>query len=392
MRDTIYGVNIMASPTELPPGGGGPDQLGQPMLRLVNPIGEPSVEAVQYPRSLLSLATHIYGSSLDPDRYRLIEHVDQTNWADVRLNMSDESHRDYAARGVANGAGLVHGFGNFYAVTLHPCLEAMISVNVAKGRPERQVASVFTSKDKIEGIADGKHEIFDMSRLPQGMTPEKVVEMMRTFYQMGPFGFRGANALEGFPHLTSSVKGSDGAEVSTIQIIAPGYRDIQSNDLARRAMEYASVPVLAITSANFSHTKTGAAEEPAHWKIHGIQKDFGDRDKVNFPFIMVGHDDEAAATAQYTEHDPMSTSVIGFHRDLPMVDGRPTVSLERNGSLPINRIVEVLDGLGINLFVPKSGATRLGVRRYDEQRFLERRREARRARKAAHTDIPVFLA
>jgi hypothetical protein len=369
----------------IPKDAGGPDR----MLSVISQPTESIVEPVKYPRSLVSLASHIRGDrGLTAEHHGRIKHITETDWSNVRLDMSVEDHRDYAAWGVAMGAGLVHGFGNFYAVTLHPDLDAMRSVNVAKGRPENQVASVFTSKDKIEGLdANGNHEIFDMTRLPEGMTPEQTVVMMRTFFQMGPFGFRGANALEGYPHLTSSVTGSDGAEFSTIQIIAPGYRDIQSNDLARRTMEYADVPVLAITSANKSHTMTGTKEEPAHWKIRGIQDDFGNGE---FPFIMLGHNDEDTATAQYTEHDPMSTSVIGFHRDLPMIDGRPTVSLERHGSLPVRKIVEVLDELGINLVVTKAGAKRLGKREYPEDKLLNKFRENHRSRKATHTEIPVF--
>jgi hypothetical protein len=322
---------------------------------------------MDYPVSLSELAAGLPAVVVARgDAGRVVAEVEAVDWSRSRLDVSNGRDREFAARGVAVGAAVVHAFGNIYGLTFRPDREVMRSVNAAKGRPVDQVASLYPPQRVIEGLDRiGRHALFDVDRLPAGMSIEQLLEMMRALYEAGPFGFRGLATPDVGPHLTSPLTTRDGEALRAVQIIAPGYRDVWSAALVDRAVELAGVPVLAVTSANRSHLLTGRVEEPAHYRIAGIQNDFAG---VRFPFVMLAHPDETMVPDGYPHHAQTSTSVVSFCPD-PAVDrchagGRPTVVLARHGSLPADRVREILDGLHIDLHIPAVHARQLHPRTY----------------------------
>ena len=111
--------------------------------------------------------------------------------------------------------GLCMRLANCSALSFHPDIEAMKSVNAAKGRPLDQVASVATTGTHISGL-------FDWDSLPEGFTRGQVMRMINRFYDKGPFGFRGPAAQYIPSHLTTAVAGVLGQfKLSPLGITAP---------------------------------------------------------------------------------------------------------------------------------------------------------------------------
>src|SRR5258708_5599403 len=327
-------------------------------------------------KGLSNLAPSIPRDLTDLDK-QVISFVDSTDWRHTRLRVDDPTHRELAARTLAVGGAIMYPFGNFYALAMGPDIASVRAVNEAKGRPVDQTASIVTTP---EFITQRRFEnVFDFTQLPEGMSPDQAIEMMRTFYEMGPFGFRGRAAehiATRHPHLTQAALVSFGIELPTVQVIAPGERDRTSNEVIGRGIEMSGIPYMAITSANLSshrdevrflreqRIRSGQVvpkDEPAHWLMRGIQEEFGGSE---FPFVLLANPDEHGTVAQYPDHAPMSTSVIGFHRALPMIDGQPTVSVERHGSMPLSTILRSLKNLKINALVTQSAVNQLTQRTY----------------------------
>ena len=268
----------------------------------------------------------------------------EIDWRETALDIADPKDRTVAASGVAMGAALFYSFGNFCAVAAHPDRRSVVRVNLLKGRPENQVGSLTTTRDRIDAM-------FDWSRLPDGMTRERAAALIDGFYELGPMGFRGP-ALRLIPdHLTSF----DG-ELRTTQLIAPGYR-CPSNELISEALERAGVDYLFITSANVSSGVTGHLE-PAHYDLRGIQEDFGDCDGI----VIIGHGNEAPVRASYPNYLPMSTSILAFHKLATGDDGRPALILERHGSLHADDVRRVVARHGYSLVLAAGARERLPMR------------------------------
>lgn len=291
-----------------------------------------------------SLRPHGYS---EEDRFALKKLI-ETDWRENALLLDDPADRRLAAQMMSLGGVAIHGFGNFYAVTSRPELQVMRYVNASKGRPDMQVASVTTTK---EGITEGITKIFDFNKIPKGVDHYALSLLIKELYEDGPFGVRGP-AAGGVPsHLT---------ENDTVQIIAPGFK-CASNKLFRIAMRESGVNILQITSANISHNITGAKEEPAHWKIKGIQEQFG-----RIPgYFMVQHNDEEAVQGKYAQYDPMSTSIIGMHNaEKNKATGKTRLVLERHGSLHFDHIQQKAQGYGFDLVLGPKAQNRLPRREY----------------------------
>ena len=114
---------------------------------------------------------------------------------------------------------------------------------------------------------------------------------------------------------------------------------------------------LFITSANISSGRTGQVE-PAHVELQGMQRDFGGCDGV----VMIGHRDEAAVRLSYPEHLAMSTSIVAFHALAPGERSKPSLVLERHGSLSAERIREVAARFSLDLQLGEGGQVRLPMR------------------------------
>jgi len=254
----------------------------------------------------------------------------------------------WAAGRLADGDTVAHAFANFYVITTRADADTVRGVNVMKGRPPGQVGS-------ITGPPSSIPDVWDLSRLPDGLTRASVLRLIDTFFALGPFGFRGPAASDVPEHLTFP-----DAEITTAQVIAPGYA-CPSNDFLRRSLRATGDSMLYITSANRSRHLTGADDSPAHWTAAGLNAEFGDEPD----FLVVEHPDEETARAAYPGYRPMSTTIIGFHRVITVRgDRRPHLILERHGSLHVDDVRGVLDALGFGLVLGPKARTRLLQRDY----------------------------
>jgi LeuA allosteric (dimerisation) domain len=180
----------------------------------------------------------------------VLRRLAETDWRETALDLDDPGARAFATSATALGAALFYSFGNFCAIAAHPDRRSVVRVNLLKGRPENQVGSVTTTRDRVEAL-------FDWTELPAGLTREQVVALMDDFFELGPMGFRGP-ARAAIPPQVATLEG----EIRTTQLIAPGYR-CPSNELLAAVLDRTGVDHLFITSANVSSGVTGKVE-PAH--------------------------------------------------------------------------------------------------------------------------------
>lgn len=261
----------------------------------------------------------------------------------------------FAARALDAGAVVAHAFANFYAITTRADEATVRRVNLMKGRPPTQVGSITAPPNAIR-------DAWDFGELPTGLTRRRILQLVDAFFTLGPFGFRGPAAGHIPPHLTMT----DGP-ITTAQVIAPGYA-CDSRDFLAAALRVTGDDFLYITSANRSRHVTGAADSPAHWRAEGLRAEFGDEPG----FLLVEHEDEAAARARYPRYLPMSTTILGFHRVEHVTgDRRPHLVLERQGSIPVDDVRSVLDDFGLGLVLGPRARTRPTVRDYS-QRLADR--------------------
>lgn len=286
--------------------------------------------------------------NLTEEDRRVLRFAVETNWEETSLSIENPGHREIAAGLVSLGAVMCYGFGNFYALATHPARESVRYVNRSKGRPETQEGSVTTTREHILSL-------FDWKQTPEGIDYNQIKMLMKELYELGPFGFRGPAA----EHLPDHLTRVDDNGVTTTQLISPGF-DCPSNDILRRAFKVMNKNYLFITSANLSHRHTGAKEEPAHYKIHGIQKDFGEKPG----YFMVAHEDEDSVQRVYPNHAPMSTTIIAFHNAHLDEQGKPTLVMERHGSLHYDLASQVVEKYGFKLIKGSNAQQRLPQREY----------------------------
>jgi 2-isopropylmalate synthase len=293
--------------------------------------------------SLRDLAPQLV-PALTPADDAVLDTIAATDWTSSALDIADAEDRTLAACATALGAAVFYSFGNFCAVAAHPRWESVRRVNFLKGRPENQVGSVTTTRDRY-GL------LFDWRLLPDGLTRDQVLALMDDFFAIGPMGFRGPAAALVPGHLTSL----DG-ETRTTQVIAPGYR-CPSNALLEEILGLVDEDFLFITSANVSGGVTGRVE-PAHYDIEGIQQDFGHQEGI----VLIGHRAEAKVRATYPRHLPMSTSILAFHKLGVDESGEPAIVLERHGSLDVEPIREIVARHGFGLKLEAGALQRLPMR------------------------------
>jgi hypothetical protein len=269
-------------------------------------------------------------------------------WPSRPLILTRSDDADAAAFALATGGVVAHGFGNFYVITTRSDAAIVRSVNVMKGRPPAQTGSITTTPTRVPLV-------FDWDRLPAGVSRRQVMDLMDAFFAVGPFGFRGPAAACVPDHLGEWDNG-----VRTAQVIAPGYA-CPSNEFLSRSLTAVDDDVLYVTSCNRSRHLTGAEDEPAHYRADGIRAEFGD----DPDFLVLEHFDEAAARARYPLHAPMSVTILSFHK-LGQLDaeGRPSLVVERHGSLPIEQVVPIVQRHGFGVTLGPKAVRRLQLRRY----------------------------
>ncbi|MFD9726674.1 hypothetical protein [Streptomyces sp. NPDC059072] len=249
---------------------------------------------------------------------------------------------------LARGQAVAHGFGNFYALTARPDRGVVERVNLMKGRPAGQVGSVTTIGEHVPSL-------FDWCRLPAEFRRRQIQDLVEELFTLGPFGFRGPAAAHVPAHLTSVQDG-----VATVQLIGPGY-SCPSNGFLAAALEATATDLLSVTSSNRSRHRTGAVHEPAHWQAAGVIADFGHEPGVT----TLVHEDEAAARHRYPHHEPMSTTVLSFHRATGHDrSALPALTLERHGSLSADHTRAIAANHGFALAIAPQAERRLTARTY----------------------------
>jgi hypothetical protein len=262
--------------------------------------------------------------------------------------MDREDHLDLAAAALADGKAVAHGYGNFYAITARPDASVVRMINLLKGRPPDQVGSVTTTPWRMAGL-------FDWSLMPAGLGQTRVFSLMESLLRLGPFGFRGP-AAPGMPgHLSA-----DDAGLRTTQVIYPG-QHCPSNGFIAKSLQRTGADFLYTTSGNRSRHLTGAADEPVHYRGDALAAEFEGENRL----VILKHADEAAAIASHPLHLPMSTTLLALHRMAPDdATGRPTLRVERQGSLALEYLAPLLAQQGFGLSVAPAAQQRLACRVY----------------------------
>lgn len=263
------------------------------------------------------------------------------------LQLTSPADIEVAAAELSRGTVIGHPFANLYALTTRPDVRTVQATNRLKGRPPEQVGSLTTTPARLTGV-------WDLDALPPAVSAAGIHALLDALFTLGPFGFRGPAADTVPDHLTVHVDG-----VRTAQLIAPGYA-CPSNEFLAHALRHAGSAFLHITSANRSRHRTGAADEPAHFRSSALLAEFGAE-----PGFRLLAQDDSAAQLRYPRHLPMSTSVLALHRTGPSPDGRPTLVLERHGSLSLGLVRRAVAPLGFAVQLGQHATPRLTPRRYD---------------------------
>jgi hypothetical protein len=247
--------------------------------------------------------------------------------------LADPMQAERAAHALARGAVVGHAFGNIYMIATRPDAEMVRRANVLTGRAPGAAGSVTTTRPHIPGL-------FDWSRLPFGLNPTAVMELMDALYRLGPFGFRGPAAAHLPDHLTSPDHGG-----RSLQVLAPGYR-CPSNRFLARALDLSDSDFLAISSIGRPQAGITTEGEPALTEADGLIAAYGHEPD----FVVLAHHSEVAARRAYPLHESLSPTVLAFHMAAAPDDaGRPRLILEQEGSLPVEHVQAVTDRLGFGL-------------------------------------------
>ena len=250
-----------------------------------------------------------------------------------------------AADALAAGTVVGHGFANIYMITARADAATVRRVDHMVGRAPARAGSITTTRTRIA-------DMWDWDRLPAPLNRRRVVGVMDAFFGLGPFGFRGPAAT----HIPGHLSFPEGG-VRMTQVIAPGYA-CPSNEFLEHALEVTQDQHLHITSATHPRQLTDTGEPPAHWKARALRAEFGDN------LLVLEHEDEEAARRRCLGYQQMSPTVLAFHRlGIPQA-GRPTLVLERHGSLHVNQVRQQLDELGFGLTIAPAARNRLLLRDY----------------------------
>ena len=108
-----------------------------------------------------------------------------------------------AARPLAAGVAVAHGFANFYGITARGDVATVRQVNMLKGRPMAQVGSLTLPSDRVAGA-------FDLDALPDCLPVGVMSDVVEAFVRLGPIGFRGPAAAHLPDHLTEQASTAAG--------------------------------------------------------------------------------------------------------------------------------------------------------------------------------------
>jgi tRNA A37 threonylcarbamoyladenosine synthetase subunit TsaC/SUA5/YrdC len=277
-------------------------------------------------------------------------HWSTIDWSTTALDMSAARDLDRAAEAIVQGAIACHPFANFYVFSARPNEEVVRYVNVVKGRSPEQTGSVVTTADRLAPL-------FDWTRLPAGLDADLMLEFIQALLELGPLGFRGPAAVHLPDHLTADDNG-----VRTVQVVNAGHA-CPSNELYARVMERIPEGFMYGTSGNRSRRQTGADEEPVHHRLQPLQAHFGSVPR----FLMLRSPDEQEMLRNYPLHDPMSATLLSFHKLAPTDRSRPRLVVERHGSLRFSDLREVAAHFELDLHMAPAAQQRLTRHFYPDE-------------------------
>jgi hypothetical protein len=106
---------------------------------------------------------------------------------------------------------------------------------------------------------------------------------------------------------------------------------------------------------------TAVDDEPAHYRGSAIKAEFGHEPD----FVVLRHPDEEAAQLRYARFAPMSTTLLAFHRlGIGSTEARPTLIVERHGSMHVDDLRPIADRHGFGLALGPKAQDRLPQRQY----------------------------
>jgi hypothetical protein len=216
---------------------------------------------------------------------------------------------------ICDDALLCVPFANIHALVARPCLSNVHAANRLKGRPLDRTGSIVTTPEHLAAV-------FDWRRLPHGLGRAQVLDLMYDLLNIGPFAFRGPAAEDLPAHLTD-----DDLGVRTVQLLSPGF-ECPSNQLFGLAIE-----LLGNERYLFATTVDSAFARDA-----GI--------------VQL----RPTTSRAYPEHAPISPSVLSIHK-LAVADGKPSLVLERPGSLPEAQIRRAATRVALGVGSPATGRT-----------------------------------
>jgi hypothetical protein len=223
------------------------------------------------------------------------------------LVLEQPAHQLSAASIIRAGALLGVPFGNIHVLAARPTLPNVHAANRLKDRPLDQPGSIVTTPEHLASV-------FDWRRLPHGLGRAQVLDLIYDLLSLGPFAFRGPAASDLPAHLTA-----DDLGVRTVQLVSPGFA-CPSNELFGLAIDQlGSERYLFATSIDLV-----------------LARDAG----------MVCM--RRTAPCAYPEHAPTPPSVLSIHK-LAVADGKPSLILERHGSLSVAQIRRAAAHVGLGV-------------------------------------------
>jgi hypothetical protein len=221
------------------------------------------------------------------------------------------------ARAIARGAIAALPFGNVTALVSASDAAATARMAYVRGRAPDVPGSIVTTWPHLPTL-------FDWSHLPDGLDSEAVMEIIDTLFAEGPFGFRGpASRL-----IPAHLAGWDGG-IRTAQIIGPGYA-CPSNKLLEATIAEQRSGLLHVSAA-------GGSVPPFPEGVPGL---------------VIEDRQETPAAARYPGFAVARPTILSFQRFGPNdTRGRPTLIVERQGSLPIATLAGIIGCWGFGLAV-----------------------------------------
>ena len=273
--------------------------------------------SVEFPLRLLRTTRP---RALSADDITALRTIERTDWASTPLQMGRRNDEELAARAISLGGIACLSFGNASAICSHPGSDVVsYARHLARGLDAAPPAYL----DGVSTTLRYVPEIFDWSKLPPSLKTVRVMELIDTLFELGPFAFVGPADARIPAHLRR--------EDDKVLLVGPGYA-CRSNVVMERAMD--------IAGTHFVHTAAFADRVP-EWRAAA----------GSFVIRHLSGDDVAS---RYTAYASATPTVLGLHQLADSERRRPSLQVLRIGSLHVDHLRPILDSLGFGLDVAPS--------------------------------------